>query len=732
MIQNTDMGQIMPSDDSDPDTIELKRLISALWHRKFLIAAFTLGVAALFFLMISRVTPLYTSRASLMLDPRSVQILSSDSVVSDLNLNNPLLDTEAAVLQSNMLLADVVTNLGAETLAPIDPARQEPGVSDKLKSSIKSGLNSLINKTTTADPPLTEEEKKARDLRRLTSALRRVMTVRREGQSYLIAVATETPDPKLSQLIANTVIETYIQQQIDLRNKSIRDATAFLTARIEDMRQRVQQAESRIEDFRTKQVAETGTTAETAERQLLELSTQLAIAQADLAQVKSRYDRIQAVIERDGIERAAELLTSPFILSLRQRISDANRRAVELATRFSEGHPERVAAQAEIDQLIDEMAQEVRQTVATLENDVAVASARVKSMRTSVEDMEARVALISRNNVALRQLEREADALRQTYQEMLSRLSETRSTEQLQRADARQVERAMPPGSPSSPRVILFTMFGATLGFALGLVLTFFLTVSQSGFTSAREIERTLGLSLTTSLLRKKLRSPRALLKLLRTHPYGAFAERLRQLRMVMMVQHDKTKGGMCIQMTSSLANESKTSTTLALAYLEARANRRCVILDFDLRRSSLGRDFKYDAACDLADVLTGRGRLSDAIMPVGSLGFDLITVKKPAPQLGDQFDILQVQAILDRLRREYDLILVDSAPLLLVSDSLRLAPLFDAVVLLIRQKSTRRKAAIQSARVLKEVGAKSIFVAMTFTDRSSEEDTYGAYIDYN
>ncbi|MEP2921487.1 polysaccharide biosynthesis tyrosine autokinase [Sulfitobacter sp.] len=715
--------------ERDQDGIELARLFSAIWQHKGLILLCAVLSAALFFVLVSRVTPLYTARASVMLDSRSVQVLASDDVVSDLKLNDPLLDSEVAVLRSNTLMEKVVTRLGKDTLAPIDPALDEPSMIDGLKAKIKGLLAYFIQEPDV--PEGNEIAPQEREMRRLIGALNKVTTVRREGQSYLIAVSVETPNPVLSKTIANTVIELYIQQQIDQRSRVIRDATAFLTERIEDMRQSVEEAESRIEDFRSNQVAETGTSAQTSERQLLELSTQLALAQADLAQVQSRYDRILSVIETEGIERAAELLTSPFVLSLRQRISETNRLEAELATRFADDYPDRLVARAEIEQLTAELAQEVRQIVANLDNDVAVATSRMESIQASVEDMEARVTAISRANVELRQLEREADAVRENYQEMLNRLSETRSTEELQRADARQVERALQPGAPSSPRVLLFTVFGATLGFAIGLLATFYLAISKPGFTSAQEIEGTIGLQVITSLLQGKIRNRAQLVELLRTDPYGSFVERVRQLRTVLVSQVRSERGGICIQMVSPVANESKTSTTISLAHLEARANRRCLVLDFDLRRSTLARDFNYTATCDLVGVLTGEGRIEDAIMPVESLGFDLITVFKPAPFLGEQLNIGLIKNLLDQLRDHYDMIVIDSAPVLLSSDSLQLASAVDAVVLLIKQNVTPRKAAVKAARTLQDMGAPAVAIAMTFTDPTTERDTYGEYTSY-
>jgi succinoglycan biosynthesis transport protein ExoP len=714
----------------DAEQIELSQIFKSLWQRKILIMSCTLGMAVLLFVMVSQITPLYGSRASLILDPRSVQILASDNVVSDLTVNNPVMDTEVALLWSNVLLAQVVQAIGPDELALIDPALQEPGIVSMITGEMRSALEVLLPADDTP-PVIVQSDADQRQMRRLVGALRRALTIRREGQSYMISVTAETPSPLLSQAIANTVVETYIQDQVDMRNKAISDATSFLADRVQSMRLSVQDAEQKIENYRSQQINAAGASEETLSRQILELSTQLALGKAELAQTESRYTRILSVIETEGIQAGAELLTSPYVLSLRQQISDLNRREAELATRFSEDHPDRVSALAELTQLRAELAAEVRQILANLENDLAVAGARVASITDSVAEMERRARAISRTNVELRQLEREADALRANYENMLNRLSETRSSQQLSRADARQVEIAMPSGSPSSPRVMLFTFFGATLGFALGLLLTFYLAVTRTGFMTAAEIESETGIAVGAVLLRTRMKSRQALVNLIANAPFDPFAERLRQLWTVLRLQYGRQSGCTCVQLTSSVPSESKTSTALALAYLEARTGRRCLILDFDLRKSALARELQYDAPHDLADVLLGNCAPLDAINPVFDLGFDLLTVKKSIPALTDGMDPARLSALLEDLRPHYYLILVDTAPVLLVAESLRLAPLVDTVLLLVRQGKTRRKAVRQSVTKLQSVGSAPISIAMSYTDPASESETYGAYTNY-
>ncbi len=722
----------MPSNGPDHDSVDLRSLLATIWRRKLLIvAAFLIG-AAVAYLLVMQVTPKYTARASVMLDPRTVQVMSSDEVVSDLTINNPLLDTEAAVLRSNLLLEQVIKGLDPALLQPLDPANVPPGVLDTVKGLIKGvlgggGEKAGGNSGTEATPEMTEEDLR---LRRLGVALRQAMTVWREGQSYIISVSVETESPTLSATLANAIVSSYIDGQIEYRTEAVRGASTFLAERVDSMREAVIDAEAAVEDFRSNQLAEAGVTPEAVQQQLQDLSTQLALAGADLATAEARFQQIQTVIDADGFAAGADLLSSPFVVSLREELSKLEREDANLATRLGLDHPDRQKLAASIELISADLRSEVRKIVATLKNEVEVAKIRAASIQTSLTEVERRSTAISRASLDLRQLEREAEAVRASYESTLVRLNETRSIEQLQRADARIVERAVVPGAASSPRVLLFTALGGTVGFFFGLVAVFVISVTSAGFMRIDAIERATGMPVLTSLPKGPWSSIRGMLRTLHQSPYQNFAERLRRLRTTALGRVDGRQGRRVL-ITSSLAGEGKSTTSVALAYVEGLARRSCVLLDFDLRRSNLAQQLGYAPKGDLSIYLQGKCTLDDVIYRVPEAGFDLITTKRPEPRLTDEATSAQLEALLTELQSRYDIVLIDTPPLLLVADTLRLAKLADTVLLLVRQGVTRRRAVLDSVRSLERAGVRSVGIAMTLVDPHSESEDYGISATY-
>lgn len=149
-----------PVSTSDDDRVELRRVLADIWSRKGLILASTFGFAILFFLLVSQVTSRYTARATVMLDPRSVQVLSSEAVVSDLTLNKAVLETEAAVLRSNLLLEAVVRDLDPDVRELLDPRNAETSTLESATAFVRRQLTALrtaIFGSSAMEPPAESE-----------------------------------------------------------------------------------------------------------------------------------------------------------------------------------------------------------------------------------------------------------------------------------------------------------------------------------------------------------------------------------------------------------------------------------------------------------------------------------------------------------------------------------------------------------------------------------------------
>ncbi|MEM1387899.1 MAG: polysaccharide biosynthesis tyrosine autokinase [Pseudomonadota bacterium] len=711
--------QAPSSGANSEDRIDLAALISLIWRRKWLIVAATILGMVLAYLAVSQITPKFTARATIMLDSRTVQILSTDDVVSDLTLSNSVLDTEVAVLRSNTLLRAVVEDIPAETLAIYDPANAAPSFLQRV-----FGSNGQQEDSVDVSPEAAE----ALRVRRLVGAMRNDMQVWRDGQSYIIGISFTTQDPGLSALLANRVAETYINRQIEERSVIIQGATDFLRLRSEELQLALEQAETAVEEFRSTQLDEIGVTPGMLERQLADLSTQFSVARADLAIATSRLQQITGVIDTQGIEVASELLSSPLVLALREELLSLRRDDARLSTSFGPEHPDRLALRATMELLSADLEAEVRKVIANLRSEVEIGRIRADSLQASMVETEERAAELSKASLRLRQLEREASAVRSNFEAVLERLNETRSVQLLQRANARVVEQAQAPRFPSEPRVRLFTALGATLGFMIGFVLVTVSVLTSEGFRRAADLETALGLPVLVSIPLERWTNLQGMLASMKARGMQVFSERLRLLRAGLGLRSSDVPIKR-IMVTSAVPAEGKTSTVVALAQTEAQARRRAVIVEFDTRRASIARELGYQPKLgDLPGLLRGMCDLDDAIYEVSEYGFDLISAKKPDPQVLDRAMPDAIKAMFDDLGERYDTVIIDTGPISFVADTLVIAQYADVVVLVVKQGTTQRREVVEAAKNLRETGCRSIVVAMTMADPRDVQSAYGRY----
>lgn len=702
----------------DSDRIDLGELFAKIWRRKSLIGVCVLIGALTFGFAVSQVTPKYTAMAKVMLDPRKSTIITDQAVTSDLDVTEQVVNTEVSVLRSNVLLEAVVARVGFDTLTPLDQ------VKPSLIATLKGAVASAVGLSPATISPQQQDILRAQKTERLVWAIRRAQDVYREGESFVIAIKVETVDPVLSMEIAKAISETYISLQLTGRQDAAQAATDWISDRVGELRSEVERAEDAVESYRAKSLILDGSSLETSQQQLVELTNRLALVRTDRVTAEAEYRQILGVMERGGTEALFTVVTSPLLEALSEQRVALLRQDAVWAERYDKSHPSRKRLATEIAGIEEELTREVTKIVETRRNDVEAARIREGAMEASLNEMESRVIEISANASGLRDLERKLSASRQAYEDLLARHTETRSQEQLQKADSKIVERATIPGAPSAPRPKLMIAIGGMTGFAAGLAFVFFLELSTAAFRSEAELERETGLPVLASVPLGNWKTPRAALRELELAPQGIFAERIRHLRTSLFMRTDKGRSK-SILITSSVPTEGKTTTTLALAKMAALGGKKVIVVDCDFRRPSMQRLFKWDMDYELADFIANECSLGQAIHSDKRLGFDVLTSSEAQPLAVDDLSESWLKPMLETLKKFYDVVLVDAPPVLAVSDALILSAAVDTRVYMVRWDSTPRNAVQKGLSQFAEVDLDLAGVVMTMVDPKAAPPSY-------
>ncbi len=701
---------------SDDDAVDVRELFRVVWRGRYLIGLFMLACAVATALFVSTITPKYAAAAKVLLDPRESQVITDDQVVSDLDLSDQVMDSEISIITSNLLLESVIEDLGLDSLSELDSANQSPS----LLGRIKSGLTG-----SGAESDTLSGAEHAAAVESMVWALRKKTEVWRQGDSYIILIRVETESPTLSARLASSIAEQYIAMQLEGRQATAAQATLWIEQRVADLREQVKIAEGAVQDYRAGSLEDEGSSVDIITQQMIELNNQLVNTRVERVSAETRFSELKRLVDTGGLGAPAGLLTSSSLEELAAERNDLLRRDAQWAERYPTTHPERTRIKRQLDQLAAVAQVELRRVLETQRNELDLVVLREETLKTSLSELEQRSIAASRDAIGLRQLEREASAARTSYEELLSRLAETRTQEKFQTADARLIERASIPGSPSAPRPKLMTFVGALIGIGLGLGFVLFRELTNPTFKSVRTVEAETGLPVLSTLPKSNWRSPKQALEDLARNPFGITAERVRKMRTSLSLNTDRMDASKSVILLSSLPDEGKTTLTLLLAQMSELADKTVIVLDLDLRRSSLQDLFKWRQRHDLGDVLRGRASIDDAINYDTGLGFDVLAAKGVQPEAADLLSTDLIAQMLDHLKYCYDIVLVNSPALLAVSDALLMAKMVDQRIYVVEHDKTPRDAVMRGLNTLSDAGLDVSGIVMTKVDLARHTEPY-------
>lgn len=712
---------LTPQQQQQDDDIDLRELLRKIWRRRGIILGTIVVITVLAALVIFQLTPRYTASTLVMIGARENQVVDVEAVLSGLTADDKTIQSEIQVIQSRELAEKVVRKLRLDRQPEFNPALRPPSTWAALldpKTYLPDDWIPVFYGAAVVQTQ-TEEELVEREFARVVTSFLGGLQVGTEGRSRVIRISYESENRQRAAQIADTVADFYIVAQLDAKFEATQRANEWLNNRLTELRSQVQIAEQAVEAFRKDSGLLRGKETTLAAQEVSELSTQLVIERTKRAEAVARLQQVEGLVSSpNGIETATEVLESPLIQNLRQQEATVERRAAELESEFGPRHPRMITVKAEMADLQVKIRSEVNRIIDGLRNEVAVARARVSALSGSLNELKRQMGDLNEADVQLRALEREADANRSLFETFLSRSKETDSQDGFQQADASIISRATIPDGPSFPRKKMLLAFAIGIASMTGIVLAFLVEKLDHGFRSMEQVESLMGaapLGLVPAL--KGVGSigktpPSYILE----KPASAYAEAVRSLHTNLLLS-DVDKTPKVILLTSSLPREGKTSVAVSLANLMASVGKKVLVIDCDLRRPSAQKHFDCKSRPGLVECLLGQVTLEEAIVEHPVSGAELLPAGSPAPNPPDLLGSRQMKMLLESLAEAYDLVVIDSAPVMAVSDTRILARFVDKTVFLVRWADTRRETAIAGLRQVTEAGADVAGVLLSMVD---------------
>jgi capsular exopolysaccharide synthesis family protein len=712
-----------------------------LWRHKLLVLGSLIAGLCTAQLVRLATIPRYEAESQVILDVRNTTILKFDAVVSALPQQFEVVRTEMDFIGSRAMAERVLDHLSAEQVKQLADdgamatplsrffAETGPVLLDRLLKRIP--LPKQLAATTSAaqgrETQAGDAESASARREDLINLIMQDVKISNDGRSYTIHISFASPHPKLAAELANTYAEQYMANQLDSKADAMKRANELLSQRLVELRRELEGSETAVETYR-RAAGMLGNQAGTIiTQQITEINVELAAARNQRIEAESRLRAVRAQIAGGGDPEAlADVISSQGVQSLRAARAELKRQQAQLNSQYTAKYPNTKTLQTDIGALQSQIADEIKRVVGSLENQVTIARNKEQGLQADLTRLETQFGQGSVAGVKLQQLQREADANRAVYEAYLNRIKELNEQQQLQSADARLVSRATVPGVPTYPRYRPVLILGVLAGGVIGIVLAFLRETFDQRLRSIGEVEDVTGLpvlALLPSLPRLRLARPEDYV-LRRGRRASPFNEALRTAWAGLLLASSQPRGasglvylpgvlptfrrrrrpasaGIVILVTSSVPNEGKTAFCLSMARSLAADGHKVLLIDGDLRRPGVAKSFGSSTGGRMTELLEGKIELQDAVQLDGKSGAHYLAARHDGSHPQDVLNSIRTEIVLDKARRNYDIVLIDTPPILVAADAAIVAKFCDRCVFFVRWGATSRERVVNALRRL-------------------------------
>lgn len=449
------------------DELELRSLGRGIWHRRWRIIGPALILALLAFIAVNMITPLYRSEARILVEGRDNIYLRPEA---DKSFDRSIVDQEAVASQVQVILS---RDLALRVIRQLKLGERPEF--DPVVNGVSTG-GTLLSLFGLARDPLRMSPEE-----RILETYYARLNVFPIDRSRVIAIAFDSRDPDLAARIANAIADGYLELQQAAKQQQARSAGQYLSGEIENMRQKVVEAEAKVESFRVKSNLFAGNNSQTlASQQLADVNTQIAAARGQKADAETKARLIRNMLDSGRPWEASEVLNSELIRRLSEQRVTLRAQLAEQSATLLDFHPRIKELRAQIADLESQIRTEAEKIVRSLESNAKISAARVETLNASLGQLKLLAASSGEQDVELRALEREAKAQRDLLESYLAKYREASARDSLEAAppEARIISRAVVSNTPSYPKkipvillVILATLLLATGWIAAGILL---------------------------------------------------------------------------------------------------------------------------------------------------------------------------------------------------------------------------------------------------------------------
>lgn len=573
--------------------------------------------------------------------------------------------------------------------------------------------------------------------------LSRMLTVRLRPNTRLIEVVAEHHNQDIVHLVANSLVEQYIRENLDEKLSVNQSANSVLLEESERLKTQLEASERALQDYK-----ENNKTTSLADQQNIVTEAMNKI-NADYTAAKSERLQIESDLEQMRLvgTNAAALLAlpsiqkDPTVQSMRARVIDQQTLVSGMTNKYKPKYPKMAQAMSQLADLERSFTQLVLNSKASLQAAYDNALARERSLERALKDAEARTLALNRLSIQYNVLARQAESDRSLYESVLKRIKETDLTKGLEKNAITIAERATRPNLPFKPDRQKLITTSCVGGLLAGLAFAMLLQRLDNTVRTVDQAEATFSLPVLGAAPRDKSALSTHDRKVVIKDPNSMCAEAYRSL-VATIDMAGRIEEKRFILFTSALPSEGKSFSSVNYAISHSQKGRKTLLIDFDLRKPTLAGTFGLPADHPgVTDYLLGKATLESLVVPVPGLDdLHILPAGPRIPNPAEQIAKPWVAKMLKEAEEMFDRIILDTPPVNAVSDAVYLLPFSQVICLVIRSGKTPIRAIKRALQVIQRAGASVTGLVLNYmptrsggyyyyyyTDGYYGEGTYGA-----
>jgi polysaccharide biosynthesis transport protein len=660
--------------------------------------------------------PVYRATAEVEVDSETPGVQSVDSVYSTVPTDPTFLQTQVDVLTSGNLAWQTIQQLKLDR----DPAFNPPA----------------------SGGPQAPEGPSLEQKVRMTRRFEKSLEVDLVPGSRMIKVSFESTDRRLASTVANALVSNYREYNFLAKYDATRQASGWMSEQLDELKAQVEKSQEALVGYeRVNSIVGISGKQNIEEQRLSDLSQDLTQAQNDLAEKESLYQLVKANPEKVGLLAQDDLLQG-----MEEKRADLKTEYVDALGRYGAKFPQVERLRDQISEIQSLIQQEQTRTVERIAHNYQAARGRVQLLAGSVAREKAAVGSLNQLMIQHDLLKHDFDTSQKLYDNLLSKLKDAAVSAGLRANNVRLVDDAMPPSVPVSPRKARNIAIGLVVGLILGATLAFVQDVMDTSIKSTEDVERSIDepvLGVIPAVRSRGRSNPWfrreipaagdggqvewAVLK----QPASVLAESYKALRTAVLLS-SAPRPPQALLFTSTHPFEGKTSTAFNLAMGLAQIGKRVLFVDADMRKHSHQGVVSTNGHPGLSSVLTGAGPLEQSLLQLPDPpGFWVLPTGPEAPNPSDLLASQAMRDLLAALRGRFDHIVVDTPPVLMVTDAAVLSSMVDGVVLVAESRVTSKASLSRAHRILGGTGANILGCVLNKLDLRYDGQYGSYYCDY-